>query len=60
VGEHRRAHVAVLLDPLRLDDAVVLEQATRRERLEVPEPARRQRAIDAVTRVENPALRVAE
>jgi hypothetical protein len=59
VGEQGRAH-AIPLHTLGPDDPVVLEQAAGGQGLEVLQPIRGQRAIDAVARVENPALRVAE
>jgi hypothetical protein len=52
--------VAVPLRALGGDYALVIEEAARRERLEVLEAARGQRTVDGIARVENPALRVAE
>jgi hypothetical protein len=51
---------AVPLRALGGDYALVVEQAARRQRLEVPQAVRGQRAVDRVARIENPALRVAE
>ena len=42
------------------DDALVVEQAGRRERLEVAQAVGRERAVDLVAGVEDAALGVAE
>ena len=48
------------IDALRADDPRVLQEAARRERLEIGKPARRQRAADLAVGVEDPAVRVAK
>jgi hypothetical protein len=58
VGEQPRHTVA--LGALGGDYSLVGEQAALGQSLEVLEAVRGQGAIDAVTGVENPALRVAE
>jgi hypothetical protein len=56
----QQAGSAVPLRALCGDYALVVEKAARRQRLEVLQTVRGQRAVYRVARIENPALRVAE